>query len=258
MELLYGITGASGFIGSHLRERIENFISLDRTGKTKKADLVIDLAAYGNMADHKSDPAKIYKANTLRVAKILEQLKGAKYIYMSTSSVELPVQTFYSASKKATEEMIQIAVRDWGVKACIARPFSVTGAGEQWDHLIPKLLTSCLTGVEIPFVPEPVHDFIDVDDVAEALITISQKGLFEGEIYDIGSQIQTSNARIKELAEEISGKKANLRYVDSMRKYDSNKWRSNTSMMQKLGWRPKKSLTRSIKEEYELIKYAQG
>ena len=108
-----------------------------------------------------------------------------------------------------------------------------------------------MTGLEIPFVPEPVHDFIDVEDFVDALLTIKEKGSFVGEIYEVGTGVQISNNEVRLLVEDVVGKKANIRPVRSMRKYDTVEWKADTFAIQNLGWNPRKSLRQSIEEMYE-------
>lgn len=244
------ISGISGFIGSHLSERFnsEQCKALGRDGFVPECDVIFDFAAFGNMAGQ-DDIAETYKANLMRVIEENKYIDDQKWIYISTSSVMLPVQTPYSLSKKAAEEFLKYT----GKKVAIARPLSITGVGEQKEHLIPKLIDSCLNGTEIPFVKEPVHDFLDVDDFVEGLLIIKDKGLFKGEVYEIGSGIQTSNDDVRLIVEALTGKKANIKLVDNMRKYDTSKWQADTERISSLGWKPKKSLFETIDEmiQYE-------
>jgi nucleoside-diphosphate-sugar epimerase len=233
---------------------LERFEKLDREGNLpKKVNLIYDLAAYGNLAGHESLPEMTYQANTQRVAKIINEIiersklgKKIKFIYVSTSSVSLPTQTFYSASKKATEEMIKLAVRDFGIDAVIVRPYTVIGQGEHLEHLIPKLINSCMWGTEIPFVESPVHDFIDVEDFVDALITVSKNGK-SGEVYEIGSGKQTTNLKIKKIVEKIVGYPAKVKVVKSIRNYDTKTWKANINKIKKLGWKPTTTIEESIR-----------
>jgi nucleoside-diphosphate-sugar epimerase len=238
------ISGTHGFIGRRLHGVLPQAEPLDRTGIIfPNVDVVYDIAGYGNMAHH-TDVKEIYNANLLRVITAMDYIGEAKYIYISTSSVGLPVQTYYSASKKAAEEYLKVT----GKNVAIARPFSVTGVGEQEEHLIPKLIDSCLNGTHMNFVPEPVHDFIDVEDFCNALIAIRDKGQFKGEVYEVGSGKQTSNDEVRLMIEGITGKKANITVVDSIRNYDTKNWCANNERISALGWKPKKTLEQTLTE----------
>jgi len=239
------ISGSSGFIGSHLVQLLEQsgheVIQLDRSGDVPPdVDVMYDLGAYGNMVGHKATPYRVYEANNLRIANTIERLdKKTKFIYMSTSSVSLPNQTYYSASKKATEEMLRVAHETEGLKIAIARPFSVYGVGEQWEHLIPKLLESCERGYRMPFVDWPKHDWIAVEDVADALVVIAEKGQFTGEVYEIGTGKEMTNEEVLQEVQKATGKEASLKTVEGMRDYDNKSWKANLERISTLGWKPK-------------------
>jgi len=251
MKEVIACSGSSGFLGSHLSERLGQFEKLGRDGYIPpNVDVVFDLASFGNMV-YQTDVKEIYKANLMRVIDSVKLLDNKqKFIYISTSSVLLPVQTPYSLSKKATEEYLKIC----GKRVASVRPFTLCGVGEQEEHLIPKLIDSCLNGTEMPFVQESVHDFIDVDDFVDALLLIKDNGLFEGEIYEVGSGKQYSNLEVLEMVNEATGKNANIRLVDSMRSYDTKEWKSKNERIYSLGWEPEKNLEQTIKEMVEYAK----
>lgn len=248
------LTGSHGFLGRRLATILEHPIKLGRDGNIPDCEIVFDCAAFGNLASQRKDAIEIYKANLMRVITSVEQLKPhQKFIYVSSSSVARPKQNLYSLSKKAAEDYLRLQVENHNKKIAIARPYAITGAGEQEEHLIPTLIRSCLYGKKMPFVPEPHHDFIDVEDVANALLLIAKKGKLKGEYYDIGVGISFSNDTVRKVVELETGRKANIRKVKSMRDYDSKDWRADPRELEKLGWTPKKSLMDSIIEmvEYE-------
>ena len=249
------ISGSNGVIGSQLAKRLGKTNALDRTGNlTAHYDIIYDLGAYGNLASHyigdeRKVAKEIYKANLFRVIELISNLRGdEKYIYISTSSVGVPVKTAYSLSKQAAEEYIRHVQSKAKMKMCIVRPFTAIGIGEQEEHLIPRLIDSCLNGTRIPFIGHPVHDFVSYDDLVDALILLKDMGNFNGEIYEVGTGISTSNEEIKEIVERITGKKANIERVRKLRDYDTEKWSANLEKIMKLGWKPKKSPRDIIRE----------
>src|SRR3990167_3575627 len=150
----YAISGSHGFLGEYLMARIPEAKRMGRGGFVPvNTDVIFNLAAYGNLTGQE-DIKSIYQANLIAVINAVESLgANQKFVFVSTSSVNLPVQTYYSASKKAAEEALKIS----GANIAIVRPASVTGKGEQSIHLIPRLIDSCLNGTFVPFVPGPTH-----------------------------------------------------------------------------------------------------
>jgi len=204
-----------------------------------------------------TDTNKIIKANVSDLIKILSQVdftsRFESFVFVSSSSVRLKRQTMYSRTKKAAEEILLSYMEKYDVPICIIRPFSITGVGEQADHLIPKLIDSCLNGTKIDFVAEPVHDWIDVDDVAEGILNLS-KHRAKG-IYELGTGTDYTNDEVRLLVEKVTGKKANINPVARLRDYDTQDWVSSNFRSRSFGWLPKKSLEQSITE---MVKGANG
>ncbi|MBM3283298.1 NAD(P)-dependent oxidoreductase [Candidatus Gottesmanbacteria bacterium] len=223
------ITGSSGFVGSYLLKALNKKViciphNQIMNAKLEPFDSFYFLSAYGNMYFHIGD-GQIIQANISDLIHLL--LEAMKYrfksfIYISTSSVELEVQTMYSRTKRAAEEILLAFTEKYNLPICIIRPYSITGVGEQKEHLIPTLIKSCFTGELVNFVPDPCHDWIDVRDIVNEIIRLSEartNGIFE-----IGSGILTSNKEVLELVEKITGRKANINIVENLRLYDNKSW----------------------------------
>ena len=242
------ITGGSGFIGSHLAKRlhdVEHVNHLDITrNKCADCDKFFFLSTYGNMAHH-DELGAVFKAGILDVHHVLTKVKPKLFVFMSSSSVNLPVQTPYSISKMCAEHLI----RSFDVPHLITRPFSVTGVGEQKEHLIPKLIDSCLNGTRMDFVQEPVHDFIDVEDVVDGIMYLISKR-FTG-TFELGSGIGRTNREVLDMVQNVCGEKANVQLRKSMRPYDNEHWVCQQGIE---GWFPKKTLLESITEMVEHAK----
>lgn len=242
------VTGSSGFIGQHLIKRLK--------GKTVMVphSHILDyefkdfrkfyfLSTYGNMIDHK-DPLKIIESNITHlkyvIESILEQYLNCDwFMFTSSSSVLLPVQTQYSVAKRAAEDMLRLT----SLPVCIVRPYTVTGVGEQKSHLIPTLIRSCMEGERIDFVPDATHDYVDVEDVVKAMLLLSKKKA-KG-TFDLGKGVAVTNQEVLELVEEVTGRKAHVNVVEQLREYDSKEWCCKTTGER---WSDLKPLRQSIKE----------
>lgn len=254
--MLTYITGSRGFLGSHLLPRLKGeviAIPHDQIQSTrlKPFDYFFFLSAYGNLVSHQDDDL-IYKANVEDLMHVLSQAKGFKFksfVYVSTSSVMLKTQTTYSRTKKAAEELLLAFMEKHDVPVCIIRPFSVTGVGEQKEHLIPTLLEAAKTGKLVNFVPNPTHDWIDVDDVCEGIISLVNHGA-RG-VFQLGTGKETTNQEVLGIVEKVTGKKVNTNLVDSLRSYDATGWVSNNYKARGYGWFPKVKLEESIRRQYE-------
>jgi nucleoside-diphosphate-sugar epimerase len=239
------LTG-KGFIGSNILKRIDAIhIPHEQISifKLKPFDNFYFCSAYGNMSDH-TDDDKIIKANLLDLISLLRQavkLDFKSFTYISTSSVTLPVQTTYSRTKRASEEVL-LSYDKFPIT--IIRPYTICGVGDNEKHLIPVLIKSALNGTEVN-LSDGSHDYIDIEDMVNGILSLSgQKGIFE-----LGSGIITTNERVLEMVEFVTGKKIKVNRVSSLRSYDNPDWRCKNP-----AFKTTKSLLQSIKEEYEYIK----
>ena len=248
------LTGGNGFVGKNLNKRLNaTLIPHSKLSTIKLEDFsrFFYLASYGNLIEHDDGPdgtAKVVKANVTDLCHILDQvvrLKFKSFVFMSTSSVKLRVQTTYSRCKKAAEEILLAYREKYHVQIIIVRPTTIYGLHEQPQHLIPTILRSCFKGEKMNFVKEPVHDYIFVEDVVDGLINLSENQA--GGIFELGTGIQTSNQEILDIIENLTGKKANINIVSSMRSYDSRNWVSQNFRARAWGWLPKVNLKEGLK-----------
>lgn len=249
------LTGSSGFIGRHLAAKLGEHTPIPHhqicDWPVRVGDNVFFLSTYGNMANHR-DIGAILQANVVDVLAMVRKIHAlpghAHLIYVSSSSVTLPVQTPYSMTKRAAEKIILAS----GIRACIVRLYSVTGRGEQESHLIPKLIHSCLNQKPMDLVLDATHDYVDVEDVCDGLIALANNratGVFE-----FGNGKAISNLEVAATVEKVCGRIAKVNAVPSMRSYDNPNWHCSSAEMDKAiaaGWKPRKSLETSIREMVE-------
>jgi nucleoside-diphosphate-sugar epimerase len=219
----YYISGADGFIGKHLCKYLEgNFIYKikrnDPTGlefvlDSYPPDIVIHLAAYGNHY-HQKGVNETIKANVFFLESMIKIFKGTgmkKFYNISTSSVTLPVQTYYSLTKKIGEKLIEAEDE----RFVNVRPYSVYGEFEAEHRFIPTVIRCLESGEGMDIDEFMWHDWIFINDFIKAM--------FEG-VTEIGSGGAASNIEIVEILEKISGKKLTYIPKEGMRNYDNQIW----------------------------------
>lgn len=220
----YYVTGANGFIGSHLchylNQRGDFVVKHDRFNggfdNMIGADAIIHLHSYGNHYSQ-NDNALIVRENILFFIDLVNKAveKGVKAIYnVSSSSVHLKNQTVYSASKMASEAIL-IHHQLLFDSAVNVRPYSIFGEGESEHRFIPTVIRCLNSGDKMNLVFEPRHDWIHVSSFIDLMML--------GET-ECGSGYSYSNIEVVKMLEEISGKTLNYNRVDSMRSYDCEDW----------------------------------
>ena len=247
------ITGSRGFIGSHLRERLDHEDTLcipheDLVGFPAKfaAKRFFYLASYGTIHGQ-NDWHEMVASNVIVPIGAYADWSGGddgKFIFVSTSSVNLPYQTTYSRCKRAAEEAL-LAAND--PRITIVRPYSITGVGDLKERLIPRLIHAAFTGETIPFYPEGVHDWVDVEDFVDGLLMATQ---IRPSILELGRGVKITNAEVLVMVEVASKKKINTTPMPG-RPYDNCDWCCKDSVARNYGWMPKKPLSKSIREMIE-------
>ena len=256
------ITGSHGLIGQALSRRLikrgHKVLALPRDWKViPDFDWLFHLGAYGNHSNQ-TNTQEIFRVNIVRTWQLLQATKSMKYkafVNISTSSVNLPYQTFYSASKGATELIIRAFINEYKLPIINVRPFSVYGEGEADFRLIPTIMRSIMQGKKIVVAPG-YHDWIYVEDFIDALLLIVRKiKKTKGTTIDVGTGIQYSNFAVLETSEKIANHTASYNYTTQrIRPYDTDNWVADISFLTKLGWKPKHSLKDGLKETYKYYK----
>lgn len=253
------ITGSHGFIGSNLVKRLtdigdevvpishEYFEDNELLSKllTPDTDYIFHLAAYGNKYDQENENRMIYSnINVLnRLIQLAKHIPYNGFINFSSSSVMLPYETMYSATKGAGERIVKALVNKHGKPIVNVRPFTVIGKGDNPDHLVSKLVNSCITEDQMLFVGAPVHDYISVDDFIDAVLLVAENAeKLKGQTIDIGTGVQTTNEEVFNIVRRVMNKIPRVNRVDTMRPYDTFKWVANPEVIQSLGWKQKQSI----------------
>lgn len=220
----YYISGKSGFIGQAVSEYliskgnivygIPRYLTTEGLIAHFNAihpDYIIHLATYGNHYDQK-DSRQMIGTNIIGTYNLLEAAKEfdyKKFYNISTSSVLLKNQTYYSITKFCGEQLAGMYKNVVNV-----RPYSVYGPGESENRFVPTVINCLNSGRQMTLDESATHAWIYIDDFVKCLLA----GMTE-----IGGNTKTSNIEIVRILENISGKKLN--YIPGkLRSYDTNDW----------------------------------
>ena len=237
------ITGSRGFIGSHLKTRLEKdghqVVEWDlrqdppqciKDFDPKDCNYVIHLAAYANVRKSIEDPQKYWKNNvdnTTRIQKICHY-NNIPLMFASSSCIHNWWLSPYGTTKKVNEETAfdkQVALRFT----------TVYGKGARESMFIPKLLDN-----KVEYVTEHIRDFIHVSDVIEAIILLMSKNIGTLEkAYDIGTGIGN---KVSDLA-DLAGYKLPIK---SGAECEAANNTANIKDLVALGWKPKTDVTEYI------------
>ena len=244
------ITGGQGFVGQHLerhlRDQGDDVVILDMETDVAKAevvsqailqaapDAIYHLAALSHVGDSWNDPSQVLSVNVIGTANVLAAARqcdrdvttlvvSSAEVYGIVQPDDLPLTESssvapaspYAASKAAAEQVALQAVRGFGQKVIVVRPFNHIGPGQAPVFAVPalskRIVDAARTGDQDLSVGTLTtrRDFTDVRDVVRAYRLLIEHGV-SGEIYNICSGTDESIAEIVAMLLEIVGLNLNL------------------------------------------------
>lgn len=224
----YFITGAAGFIGSHLADRLiedghevlgmDDMTTGEEANVNPKVDLwkmsaeyalapenedfdtVFHLAAMSRIQPSLEDPLGTFEANIDGTLGALEHALRfrSKFVYAGSSCSYGDIHSSpYAVTKHMGEDMSKMYNNVYDVPVAIARFFNVYGPRqiEEGDSatLIGIFERQKREGLPLTIVGdgEQRRDFIHVDDVVSGLIAMSERP-WNGEVFNLGTGINHS------------------------------------------------------------------
>lgn len=242
---------------------------------THTPDAVMHLAAESHVDRSIDGPGAFIETNVMGTFSLLqaaraywESLKGERkdgfrFHHVSTDEVygdlELNDPAFeethpydpsspYSASKAASDHLVRAWARTYKLPVVLTNCSNNYGPFQFPEKLIPVVILKALHGTEIPVYGkgDNVRDWLYVDDHADALLTVLQKGEI-GETYNIGGNNERTNLELVETICELMGKhlssenrdfKDLITFVTDRPGHDRRYAINATKIETELGWTP--------------------
>ena len=236
------VTGASGFIGSHLCERLRDLgavvhgvsrrqrndgavsrwwqaelddeISTRRLVESIAPDIIFHLASFVSGKREIEYVLPALRSNLLSTVNLLISATeyGCPRLVLTGSLEEVEGETAtatpsspYAAAKGAASTYARMFHSLYGTPVVTARLFMVYGPNQK-DHtkLVPYVSLSLLRG-QLPQLMSGTRevDWIYVDDVIDAYLSLASKEGIDGETVDVGSGKLTSVRRVVEHLTDI-------------------------------------------------------
>ncbi len=269
------VTGASGFIGTHLvpqlklngyqvevRSSADGDVALSVTWDKFPAncDVLVHLAARSFVPESWKSPSSFIKANVSGTLNALSYCHdtGAQLIFLSSylygnpdalpipETAKLRPTNPYARSKMISEELCDYYVEYAGVNVSILRPFNVYGPDQGENFLIPSIVHQVKSKEIIEVLDlEPKRDYIFISDVVDAIIkTIGR----DPATFNIGSGESFSVEDVIEMIQRVYGTTLPVKSVGVRRKDEIMDTIADISKARaELGWEPRVKLIDGIK-----------
>ena len=269
----------------HLQFHVINLLDADHL-RTKVAairpDWVFHLATYGAYS-WQDDPHTAIQTNFLGTVNLVEACRGAGFeVFVNTGSSSeygfkdhAPAETewidpnsYYAVTKASATLFCRYTASRYSLSIPTLRLYSVYGPYEDRDRLIPKVILHGLHGALPPLAdPEIARDFVYVRDVEKAYLYLaSQSEGKAGEVYNLGTGVQTSLRDVVTLARQVFNLDVEPEWgTMHKRAWDTSIWKANNASILGIGWQPEFSFEQGFRQTVEwfqnrpeLLRYYQG
>jgi len=245
---------------SEIRNRIQQF----------QPAVVYHLAALSVPEDcGREEPHQIaWEINVNGTRRVIELLRDvcpdARLIFASTSHLyrvpqdrvtyvneDYPIspRNGYAQTKWAAEQIVQDAIKGYGLDAVIVRAFPHTGPGQSERMMLPAWVAQFARGSRVVHVHTLLAtiDLCDVRDVVRAYRMLAQSGL-RGEIYNVGSGIAQTSGDVFRILQALANPDCEVIETHPGIKYDPiadlRKIESQTH------WKPEIPIERTVEDTY--------
>ncbi|MFC4172954.1 dTDP-glucose 4,6-dehydratase [Microvirga sp. GCM10011540] len=248
-------------------------------------DVIMHLAAESHVDRSIDGPGEFVQTNVVGTYVLLqaaleywrglpaERQSGFRFHHISTDEVfgslgeeglfheEYPYQpnSPYSASKAASDHLVRAWFHTFGLPALITNCSNNYGPYHFPEKLIPLMILNALEGKPLPVYGkgENVRDWLFVDDHAQALILVAEKGV-PGESYNIGGRNEHTNidvvrkicALVDEMAPDpdLGARERLITYVADRPGHDLRYAIDASKIERELGWRPAETFESGLRK----------
>lgn len=237
-------------------------------------DAVLHLAAESHVDRSIDGPAVFMETNVMGTFHLLQAARnlweaqgrpaGFRFQHISTDEVygSLPndpevmftedtaydPRSPYSASKAASDHLVRAWGETYGLPVLLTNCSNNYGPYHFPEKLIPVVILNALAGKELPIYGDGsnIRDWLYVEDHADALLTVLEKGKV-GRSYNIGGENERTNLQLVETLCAILDRKRPLNsgsyadqitFVTDRPGHDARYAIDPTRIRDELGWRP--------------------
>ncbi len=247
---------------------------VEKVFQKEKPDFILNFAAETHVDRSIKNPKNFTQKNILGTHTLLEASRKyniKKFLQISTDEVygsikkgkfkeidSLLPNSPYAASKAGADLLVRSYYKTFNLPILITRSSNNFGPYQYPEKLIPLFITNILQGKKVPLYGTGlnVRDWIYVLDNCAGIDIVLRKGKI-GEIYNIGGGNEKTNLEIARIILKELGKDESwIEYVKDRPGHDF-RYALDTRKIMKLGWRPKYSFEKAIKETINWYKMHQ-
>jgi len=161
----------------------------------------------------------------------------------STETDALKPRSPYSASKAGGEHIAQAYAESFGLPLLVTRGSNNYGPHQYPEKLIPVLITNAIDDLTLPLYNDgsAVRDYVFVEDHCRAIDQVLHEAPV-GNVYNIGTGVETSGLQVAEAVLAIMGKPKSLIEFVADRPGHDYRYALDISRITAFGWEPQVEL----------------
>lgn len=249
---LYNVTASGDSRYSYVQADITNISKMKRLFREFKPDVVVHFAAQSHVDTSFENADRYIHDNIIGTFTVLECVRESRcrLVHISTDEVYgevgldetshpdtsvLNPTNPYSATKAGAELLVKAYGHSFKIPYVITRGNNVFGPKQYPEKVVPAFIDALLKGE-----PCKIHgkglsrrNFIYVDDVSRAVMTVLHKGI-SGTVYNIGTCNEYSVNEIFEIIREIIGHGTKVHVED--RPHNDKRYAVDSEALKNLGW----------------------
>lgn len=239
-------------------------------------DVIVNFAAESHVDRSIIGPGVFVQTNVVGTFRLLEVVRANPHVHfhhVSTDEVYGSLEpndpaftettpyhpnSPYSASKAASDHLVRAYAHTYGISTTLSNCSNNYGPYHFPEKLIPLMILNMLEGKPLPIYGDGsnVRDWLYVDDHAEALWTIIERGQ-RGETYNVGGNNEWTNlAIVKKLCEIVAAEtgrdraslEALITFVKDRPGHDLRYAVDSSKLQRELGWKPRHDLESGLRD----------
>jgi len=262
---------------------IVDYNLLEKTMLDFQPDAIIHFAAESHVDNSIENPYVFLNTNIFGTYNLLQACSKLKndfhYVHISTDEVfgELGEKGFfteqtsydpkspYSASKASSDHLVRAWTNTYDFPSTIVNCCNNYGPNQHKEKLIPKIITNCLKGNDIPIYGsgENIRDWIFVEDFCKAiLLIVNKRNISLNNTFCIGASEELTNIDITRKICGMINENFDLQhncldlitYVDDRLGHDFRYAIDASKIINELGWSPDNTFQQGIKKTIDYYK----
>src|SRR3989442_1553961 len=172
-----------------------------------------------------------------------DEVYGDVRVGRSAETDPLRPRSPYSASKAGGEHIAHAYAASFGLPLLVTRGSNNYGPYQYPEKLIPVLITNAIDDLPLPLYNDgsAVRDYVYVEDHCRAIDQVLY-GAPVGNVYNIGTGVESAGLHVAEAVLEIMGKPKSLIEFVADRPGHDYRYAVDISRMTALGWEPQVTL----------------